>query len=292
MFISRKVLYHIIGYALTFSIFIFPYNVLLNLLFKTELFNFSLFILNFFFYFFITYRFKFISSFKIFRLIILQLIGIGFISFWVSSLALIIVILSKADSFLFGIISSIIIILLCVISFLKGKSIKIRQLKLNSKKIKNNVKFLFISDVHLGSNSKNYLLKIVKKIRSLNFDFLIIGGDLIDSSDFEMENLKILKTIKKNIYFVTGNHEYYLKDWKNRSKILCKYHIKLLKNKAIKFKNLNIIGLDENNSIRNQKVLIDSVHMKNLFNLVVAHKPSIWSDSKKKNRFDVIWTYS
>ena len=113
----------------------------------------------------------------------------------------------------------------------------------------------------MGSNSEKHLFKIVKKIKSLNFDILIIGGDLIDSSDFDLKNLKFFKLIKK-IYFVTGNHEYYLSDWMNKLKELKKYHIKILKNKTIKFKNINIIGLDDNISIRDQKLLSNQLLLK------------------------------
>ena len=70
-------------------------------------------------------------------------------------------------------------------------------------------KSILISDVHLGTNSINHLLKIVSKINQLDFDMLLIGGDMIDSNSFKMDNLKYFDRILKPIYFVSGNHEYY-----------------------------------------------------------------------------------
>ena len=277
MFLSKKILSFIIGYTLTFIVYILPYDILLNLLIKKELFNYSLFLLNLFIYFFIKLIFRSIISLKLLKFIILQLMGIGCVSLSVTFLALVIIFLFEVNSFFLGIISIIIIITLCIISFLKGNSIKIKRLNLSSKKIKSELKLIFISDLHLGSNSEKHLFKIVKKIKSLNFDILIIGGDLIDSSEFDLKNLKFLKLIKKKIYFVTGNHEYYLSDWMNKLKELKKYNIKILKNKTIKFKNINIIGLDDNISIHDQKLLSNQLFVRNMFNLLIAHKPSFWS---------------
>ena len=84
---------------------------------------------------------------------------------------------------------------------------------ISSKKIHNKSEFIFISDVHLGTNSISHLKKILKKCKNLKYNFILIGGDLIDSSAFDLSNLSVLNQINKPIYFVTGNHEYYLKNY-------------------------------------------------------------------------------
>lgn len=73
---------------------------------------------------------------------------------------------------------------------------------------------MFISDTHLGSNSKKHLEKILIKIEDLQFDLLLISRDFIDSSSFDLDDLDILKNINKPILFISGNHEYYIKDYR------------------------------------------------------------------------------
>ena len=74
-----------------------------------------------------------------------------------------------------GIISISIVFLVLIFSFYNADLIKIKTIKLQSKKIQNQKKILFISDVHLGTNSIKHLLKIVSKINQLDFDMLLIG---------------------------------------------------------------------------------------------------------------------
>ena len=45
----------------------------------------------------------------------------------------------------------------------------------------------------------------------MDVDAVLIGGDLFDSSDFTLDDVKTLKRIKQDIFFITGNHECYVK---------------------------------------------------------------------------------
>ena len=117
-----------------------------------------------------------------------------------------------------------------------ARTINIKKIDIKSPNLLKNYQVLFISDVHLGSNNTNHLVKIIKKIKKINFDFLLVGGDLIDSSSFNFKDLNILNEINKPIYFVSGNHEYYLKDFQNKMSQLSSFNIKHLKNTKIKIK--------------------------------------------------------
>ena len=137
---------------------------------------------------------------------------------------------------------------------INARYINIKNINLISKKIKQNYKFIFISDIHLGSNSINHLKLILKKINNLDYDFLLIGGDLIDSSSFNLEKLSILNEIDKPIYFVTGNHEYYISNYKEKISNLNKFNLNILNNTNSIFEEINIIGIDDN--IDNNKKII------------------------------------
>ena len=60
---------------------------------------------------------------------------------------------------------------------------------------------------------------------------MLIGGDLIDSSSFDVNELKIFKTLNKPIFFISGNHEFYLKEWTKISNEFHKFNIKIIDNK-------------------------------------------------------------
>ena len=85
----------------------------------------------------------------------------------------------------------------------------------------------------MGPGPKQHLEKICDKIDVLDYDSLLIGGDLFDSSAFKVEDLNPLKVIQKPILFVTGNHEYYFKDHKNKLASLVNYNITTLNNQSV-----------------------------------------------------------
>ena len=148
--------------------------------------------------------------------------GIGFISFWVVNLGLLIDNFYSTTPPFLGVICVLSIIIITVYSLINGRLINLKSIKILSSKVDDQIRLMFISDTHLGSNSKKHLEKILLKIKDLKFDLLLIGGDFIDSSSFNLDELDILKDLKKPIFFISGNHEYYIKDYE--------YKLKKLKN--------------------------------------------------------------
>jgi Icc protein len=77
-------------------------------------------------------------------------------------------------------------------------------------------KLIQISDCHIddehlamGVNSTKNLAKIVQKISKLNFDALLISGDLTHNGTLNSYNIlkKILSPINQPIFVITGNHD-------------------------------------------------------------------------------------
>ena len=85
----------------------------------------------------------------------------------------------------------------------------IKQLKFYHSKIKKNLSFVFLSDIHIGSNSPKILKKIVHLINQENPKFVLIGGDLIDSSSFKIYDLdeRIVNNNLINFTIFDGNNE-------------------------------------------------------------------------------------
>ena len=129
---------------------------------------------------------------------------------------------------------------------------------------------------------KKHLEKILLKIKDLEFDFLLIGGDFIDSSSFDLNDLDILKNLKKPIFFISGNHEYYIKDYEKKLKKLKNYDISFLDNESFQLKKINLIGISDNLTLQNQKNTANKLIQKNLFNLILVHKPNLWNHIYEK----------
>jgi predicted MPP superfamily phosphohydrolase len=130
-----------------------------------------------------------------------------------------------------------------------------------------------MSDLHLGTiKNEKFLKKISTKINNLNPDIVLITGDLIDGTAPLSDNIiKKIDKIKSPIYYVIGNHEIY--DGLERIiKIISKTKIKPLRDKAISFKGLQIIGLDYLEGVKLEDNLLETKLSRIKLN---KNKPSI-----------------
>ena len=190
------------------------------------------------------------------KLFVYEGMGIGFISFWVVNIGLLVNNFYTTYPPFLGVICFLSIFTITIYSLINGRLINLKSIKIISSKIDKQIRLIFISDTHMGSNPKKHLEKILLKIKDLEFDFLLIGGDFIDSSSFNLDDLNILKNIKKPILFVSGNHEYYIKDYEKKLKKLNNYNISFLDNESFKFKKINFIGISDNLKLENKKNML------------------------------------
>ncbi len=120
----------------------------------------------------------------------------------------------------FGIVWDVIIfsaviilaLLLTYSAFIEPRIIRIKEIKikLKSKAIISPIKICLISDLGIGTFlHDDFVKKIVEIINKLEYDFLVICGDLIDG---EAESIKKLNYLSKincpNKIFIAGNHDY------------------------------------------------------------------------------------
>ena len=276
--INKKLIFYFSTFFITYLLYVYPIYMLCHLLFDTVFFNISSIFFLIGIYVVIIYYYKSSSTFFLFKWIANDLLGIGFITFFLLNTILIIGYFLSLNNEVLGLLSISIIILVLIFSFYNSSLIKIKTIKLHSKKIQNIKKILFISDVHLGTNSTKYLLKIISKINRLDFDMLLIGGDMIDSNSFKMDNLKYFNKILKPIYFTSGNHEYYLLNFEDKLAQLSNYNIKFLNNQALIIDDINLIGVSDNISLKQKVNFIKNNSKKNAFNLTLIHKPNVWED--------------
>ena len=89
---------------------------------------------------------------------------------------------------------------------------------------------------------------------------MLIGGDLFDSSDFQLEHINALGDLKTDIYFVTGNHEGYVGGHEAMLAGFPKLNIKVLDNAAVDLQGINLIGVSDIQSSAAKIQAIDSLH--------------------------------
>jgi UDP-2,3-diacylglucosamine pyrophosphatase LpxH len=88
---------------------------------------------------------------------------------------------------------------------------------------KRHIKSLFVSDIHIGTKHNN-AKKLLRVLESYEFENLFLVGDIIDLTALNKKPRwkksygKLLRLIielsrKTNIIYVTGNHDFYLREW-------------------------------------------------------------------------------
>ncbi len=282
--IFQNSLFYVVVFCVTYFIYVYPFEILNELLFNEKANRRSSFYYTIIISILIIFYFRSYTSLKPLKIFIYEGMGIGFISFWILTTAIIVNGLFNINSYYLGLLSLSLILILSLISFYFGSKIYLKNIDIKSNKISSEFSFVFISDVHLGSNSIKHLKKIILKLKNKNYDFLLIGGDLIDSSSFDLSSLKILKdNISCPIFFVTGNHEYYIQNSKIKIAEINNIGIKHISNHNIEINNINIIGIDDNLDKNEQIEIVKNKYLKNKFNLTLIHKPSIWDKIKKEN---------
>ena len=202
--------------------------------------------------------------------------GVGLIGFWILSAGLLASILYPWLSIKIGLACLAITAFVTLRAIRNGRLLHVKKLEITSAKIRERVDMAFISDVHLGSNPRQHLERICAEINRLDFDCLIIGGDLFDSSTFDTRDLEPLNGVRKPILYVTGNHEYNVKDPEGKIRSLENHKITMLDDRRIQFGELNVIGVGDDQTLGQQEATMRRLTRDDRFNLVLVHRPSLW----------------
>lgn len=71
------------------------------------------------------------------------------------------------------------------------------------------MRFVWLSDLHLDFVNDDKIVQLSKEIVSKGADGILISGDISNSYSIKKHIKQLYNIIKKPIYFVTGNHDYY-----------------------------------------------------------------------------------
>jgi len=151
---------------------------------------------------------------------------------------------------------------------------KVITIPLQSEKLSKPVRFVQITDVHIGSRSKRFLDTLMAKIERLDVDFLCITGDFIDQPGISAEQLSSLGQYNKPIYYCTGNHERY-EDLEQILDRLRSHGVQVLRNESLTVDQVQFIGIDdreESEQVARQLANIDV--SKNSYSILLYHRPN------------------
>ncbi len=150
----------------------------------------------------------------------------------------------------------------------------VKKIEFSSPKLKSPVRFVQITDVHIGSRSHLFLEKIVRKINRLEPDFVCITGDFIDAAGVPELELKSLTSIAGPVYFSIGNHEKY-EDLDEILKRLQNLGVVSLRNDQVLFRDdIQIIGIDDMDDAMQVKRQLQNINVNNnAFVVLMYHRP-------------------
>ena len=212
--------------------------------------------------------------------------GVGFLSALILSVLLLARWTGGFDGQALGVIAVLAITSLTSYSVYNANRLVVRNLAFGSDMVDAPRRLAFISDVHVGSNPPAHLERICGRLQQLEFDALLIGGDLFDSSDFQLQHINALGHLDTDIFFVTGNHEGYVGGFEALLARFSELNITILDNAAADLHGINLIGVSDMQSSAAKIQAIDSLYRADRFNLALVHQPSIWK--KTDNEVDLM----
>lgn len=156
-------------------------------------------------------------------------------------------------------------------AYYHGYVIHVEHINVHSPKITKPHTFVQLSDIHIGSNTKHDLERIIQKLEPLEYDFIVITGDLVDEDYAHFDDLAPLNKLSEPIYYITGNHEYYLRH-KNFAEFIEKTNIHDINDSKISFGEIDIYGIDEKSSVGEvlSQLKIDTTR----YTLGLMHEPN------------------
>lgn len=150
----------------------------------------------------------------------------------------------------------------------------VKSIVLSSSKVDDRLRFVQITDVHIGSRSKDFLDVVVHRINQINPDFLCITGDFIDATGVSQSDLESLATLRCPIYFSIGNHERY-EDLDDIVMRLENLGVQVLRNRQVMHSDaVQVIGIDDmDDALQVQRELGPIDLHDDAYKILLYHRP-------------------
>jgi len=201
--------------------------------------------------------------------------GALFFSFWIVLLS---EFFRKVDPKTKGLAVLIIVLLLVVGSSINALFIRTKTVNLQIDGLKEDVRLVQLSDLHIGSiYGERFLNSVVQKVNAADPDIVVITGDLYDSTrESTLKVLSSLNDIKAPVFFITGNHETY--SGPVALKHLEKLDLKVLKDEAVDIKGVQLVGIDYPER-GGKKIDLSKIPVKSP-SILLYHDPSLVEEAR------------
>lgn len=129
-----------------------------------------------------------------------------------------------------------------IAAFYNGLVVRNYEIKTDDLLPNQSVKIVLITDLHSHMYGKGQK-KIVKKIKDQKPDLIALAGDIADDKVPIYGTEVFLDMIKDiaPIYYVTGNHEIWIREVSNVKNVFRNYRVKVLENN---YEEVNVNGID------------------------------------------------
>lgn len=183
-----------------------------------------------------------------------------------------------------------------IYSAITNKKVKITHFEIENKKLPkefNGYRITLCTDIH----NESYLNKdtFFKQVEATSPDIILISGDFIDSRhtnfDISLAIARRLVTIAPT-YYVTGNHEYRIKEFPMFELNLKEIGVYVLRNEVIKLQrgdsSVTLIGVDDphfisknighQNESKALNKLLDELKTNDDYTILLIHRPEFFED--------------
>jgi predicted MPP superfamily phosphohydrolase len=144
---------------------------------------------------------------------------------------------------------------------------------LMTRKLNRTLRFVQISDVHIGSRSARYLRQIIDAVNALRPEFLCITGDFIDQPGVSIDKLAALREVRVPIYYCIGNHERY-EDLQAIIARLQTLGVQVLRNQTLEVGELQLIGIDDHSNAQQVARVLPFLELRpDLYQILLYHRP-------------------
>ncbi|MBW2965099.1 metallophosphoesterase [Candidatus Woesearchaeota archaeon] len=144
-----------------------------------------------------------------------------------------------------GFVVILLVLVLLFYGIINAMLIRVNHVEVPIDGLDEPVKIVQLSDIHLGTiHNSDYMTRIVGKVNAIKPDIVMITGDFFDSSArIDAHTVAPLNSIKAKTFFSLGNHEIY-EGVDDVMRIMNTTSVKTLRNEVVKYKGLQIVGVD------------------------------------------------
>lgn len=213
-------------------------------------------------------------------------LGIIFLAFSFTALYEIIGLFIPGESKILYNIAALGTVLSSVYGLFNGARVIVKEIEIPIHGLEKEIKIVQLSDVHIGTiHQEKFLERIVKMSNDLEPDLVLMTGDLFDGSEpIHEEMLRPLNDLRVPTYFSMGNHEEY-EGLQYVRETINNLDMQLLDSEVVEAKGLQIIGVNDRQSIP-KEIMLDDILAKLVYDrskptVLMYHTPVEWSAARK-----------